>query len=97
MSNVRKRNGWETLGQRLITGQGAIGVLTDTPDLTRTYAYKVCKEATSLGVGEFINLTTQVQQVDGSAQETCGLVQISGPQLSQIGEIIRSMRLGLLL
>ena len=73
----------EVLNERLLTGQGASGALTNEPWLTADYAYKINVENMTLSVGQEIPLKHEVIKMVGSDTVTCELLQLSGPKLSQ--------------
>ena len=74
-------NGRAKLNNTLITGLGAIGVLTDHLPLCEGYFYQINVEDTSIGLGEALPLDQVALKIKGSELVTCGFVQLSGPSL----------------
>jgi len=76
-------NGQDKMDRTFLTEMGATGALTDNVPLTANYSYYVDAADQLLYPGEAIDLTQTVRKVEDkySAEEICGFVQLSGPQL----------------
>lgn len=73
----------DVLNERLLTGQGASGALTNEPWLTADYAYKINVEDMTLSVGQEVPLEHEVIKMVGSDTVACEMLQLSGPQLTR--------------
>lgn len=78
-------NGQSNLDSVLMTQKGAIAALTDHPHLAKDYAYVVDASNQTLSAGTAISLTQTAVTLTDSFQTACGLVQLSGPNLTQTG------------
>ena len=77
-------DGQENLDSTLLTGSGAVGTLTNDPDLTADYAYQVLAENAAVMIGEAIDLTHNVVKVGSVGEQVaCDFIQLSGPALTQ--------------
>lgn len=79
-------NGQETLNETLLTGMGAVGLLTDELNNTDDYHYYVEASDETLTVGQTIDLTRTVQKIVGTEEVVCGITQIDGPALTASGD-----------
>ena len=81
-------NGQTSLNERLLTVQGAVGVLTDDPELTTNYAYYVDAQDAELNIGQAIDQEQTVRKILAEKNETltCGFTQLSGPTLTYSAE-----------
>lgn len=75
-------NGQDVLDITLLTGMGAVGLLTDELNHTDDYHYYVEAADETLEVGTAIDLTKKVRKTVGTEDVVCGLIQIDGPELS---------------
>ena len=81
-------NGQTSLNERLLTVQGAVGVLTDDPELTAGYAYYVDARDAERNLGEAVPQAQTVRKILADQSETvaCGFTQLSGPTLTYSAE-----------
>lgn len=75
-------NGQDVLDITLLTGMGAVGLLTDELNHTDDYHYYVEAADETVEVGTAIDLTKKVRKTVGTEDVVCGLIQIDGPELS---------------
>jgi hypothetical protein len=78
-------DGQAAMDSTALTGSGAVGWLTDNLHLCDDYHYAIdlTGEKLTLSIGESINLLKKLKLILGTAQETAGLIQISGPTLNE--------------
>ena len=76
-------DGQENLDSTLLTGCGAVGTLTNDPDLTADYAYQVLAEDATVATGKDIDTLHSAAKILGvTDQVSCDFVQLSGASLA---------------
>lgn len=71
----------ENLDFYLLTGVGAVGILTDGTSYTDDYHYAIEAGKTYFTLGEALELTKTVKLNLGTASAACGFIQLAGPAL----------------
>ena len=77
-------DGQERMDKLALTESGAVGWLTNNPHLCDDYHYAIdlTGEKLTLKVGEIINLSKTLNLIMGTANASCGLVQVGGKALT---------------
>ncbi len=74
-------DGQKNMDKLALTGEGAVGFLTDDLDLCDDYHYRINAESVTLDAGQPLELVHEMQMTVGTVTVDCQFTQLSGPQL----------------